>query len=123
MPPVRPLQEQISQGQGFIVPISGAALLFSASSHHSLSDTDFSSALLTGASLEDTLLSGAHFTGAVLAQAYLSYSLTDVMDITGADFSDALMTDFTRQRLCARVDASGVNQATGVSTRDSLLCD
>eukprot|EP00747_Dinoflagellata_sp_TGD_P208139 gnl/TRDRNA2_/TRDRNA2_81654_c0_seq1.p1 gnl/TRDRNA2_/TRDRNA2_81654_c0~~gnl/TRDRNA2_/TRDRNA2_81654_c0_seq1.p1 ORF type:complete len:342 (+),score=48.09 gnl/TRDRNA2_/TRDRNA2_81654_c0_seq1:6-1031(+) len=65
----------------------------------------FTKADLRGADFTQAILSGSDFTGA---------------KITGADFSDSLMDDKTLYRLCKIAD--GVNEKTGVATRDSLLC-
>ena len=83
---------------------------------------DFTSADLTSASLEDTSLDGAVLKDAVLASAYLSQSVEAVKNIAGADFSEAVMRPDVQQRLCKREDATGKNPATGVTTRESLMC-
>lgn len=53
----------------------------------------------------------------------LTSSLNQVGDITGADFTDALLRKDIVKSLCKRPDAAGTNPTTGVDTRDSLLCD
>ena len=57
--------------------------------------------------------------------AYFSSSIEEAKSLKGADFSDALMPEFTKRKLCARADvkdATSVNPMTGVSTADSLMC-
>lgn len=64
-------------------------------------------------------LSGADFTQAILSGS----SIEGAANFEGADFTEALMDDKTRKRLCqACGDGCGVNERTGVDTRDSLLC-
>lgn len=41
-------------------------------------------------------------------------------DITGADFTDALVDNYQRLQMCRR--AKGTNPTTGVATRESLFC-
>ena len=47
-------------------------------------------------------------------------STFDYANITGADFSGALLDGSQMQQLCKI--ATGVNSQTGVATRDSLGC-
>jgi uncharacterized protein YjbI with pentapeptide repeats len=55
------------------------------------------------------------FTNANLVAAQLGGA-----DITGADFTDALIDSGTVTKLCKT--ASGVNTHTGTDTRESLMC-
>lgn len=51
------------------------------------------------------------------------HAAAKVGDISGADFTDALIRKDVAKALCARKDARGTNPTTGTDTRDSLLCD
>ncbi len=88
-----------------------------------LVNADFTGADLRGASLEDTSLDGASLKQADVRGAYFSRSLEDVGSIEGADFSDASLPPKLLPVICMRDDATGTNVATGVSTRESLMCD
>ena len=54
--------------------------------------------------------------------AYFSGSIADAADLTGADFTDALMPDFALKKLCVRSDISQANKKSGIVTKDSLFC-
>jgi hypothetical protein len=41
-------------------------------------------------------------------------------DIAGADFTDALIDNFQRLKMCKK--AKGTNPSTGIETRESLFC-
>jgi uncharacterized protein YjbI with pentapeptide repeats len=109
----------------------------------------FQGANLAAATLEDTDLNGAKFTNANLEVhffrmlfemllpylykllklnewchqgAYFSGSIADAADLTGADFTDALMPDFALKKLCVRTDISQANKKSGIVTKDSLFC-
>mmetsp|Transcript_21301 Transcript_21301/g.29304 ORF Transcript_21301/g.29304 Transcript_21301/m.29304 type:complete len:208 (+) Transcript_21301:8-631(+) len=90
-----------------------------------LKEADFTKADLQSASLEDTSLADVLFTDANLSGAYFSASIEEAKSLKGADFTDALMPDFTKRKLCARADVkdeSSVNPVTGISTAESLMC-
>ena len=87
-----------------------------------LTKANFASADMTGASLEEAGLDGANLDGAVLSSAYLTKTVADAASIQGADFSEAVLPSYTQKQLCSRADAKGTNPATGIDTRDSLMC-
>jgi len=115
--------KDFTQCDGTGTNFRGAILKGSRFYRANLKGADFSSADLSAASLEDTLLLDADFTDAVLEGAYFSASINDAKSIRGADFTDSLMTDKTKQLLCQRTDLSTTNTKTGVLTSESLLCE
>ncbi len=85
-------------------------------------NADFSGADLRGASLEDTSLDNAVLKNVNAAGAYFSSSILDVKSVENADFTDAQIPMKSLPVLCERDDVKGVNPATGVDTRESLMC-
>jgi len=57
-----------------------------------------------------------------LSNSYTNLGLDKVKDISGADFTDALVRPDILAKLCKRSDATGTNPVTKADTRESLGC-
>ena len=64
---------------------------------------------------------GADLTDGVFVGVNAPHSSFKNVDITGADFSDAILDKGKIRKLCAK--ASGVNSQTGIKTSYSLVCN
>jgi uncharacterized protein YjbI with pentapeptide repeats len=80
-----------------------------------LHGVDFSNGIAYLAKFRNADLSEAVFTDAMMLR-----STFDDVDITGADFTNAVLDGPQVKKLCAK--ASGINPKTGVDTRESLGC-
>lgn len=87
-----------------------------------LAGADFSGCDLSAASFEGANLEGVKLTNAIAEGTAFSQTIEDVGDITGVDFTDAVIRSDINKKLCSRSDAIGVNPKTSVETRDSLFC-
>ena len=85
-----------------------------------LSGVNFEGADLRNADLESTRLTRANLTNALLEGAFMTNTLVEGATITGADFTNALLSPTTERMLCKM--ASGTNPTTGRKTKDTLFC-
>lgn len=119
---------------------SGKNLIRAEFTSVTLKNANFTNADLRGALFNGVLLDGANMHGsdfssgiayvsrfkdvnlsdAILTDANMLRSQFDNIDVTGADFTNALIDAQQLKKLC--VNASGTNSKTGVDTRESLGC-
>jgi len=86
-----------------------------------LASSDFEGADMSEAILEVANLRKANLKNAILQGAFISANTAfEGADIEGADFSDVLLRKDQQLYLCSI--ASGTNETTGVSTKESLNC-
>ncbi|CAN0465470.1 unnamed protein product, partial [Phaeothamnion confervicola] len=72
---------------------------------------------MEGANLENSVL-----TNAVLEGTYFSETISKAGDISGADFTDAMMRTDVQSGLCKRSGAKDTNPTPAGDTPHSLLC-